>query len=243
VKAHGNRYRLWNLAASLITLIVLVSAGGRIKDFFLHAQGEGTSVSSAPAETGAPAAESKSGESKGEEPESPNKEIFLWINFLLLAGGLWYLLKKMLGPYLQARGDAIREEMKQSSKALEDASQRLSAIEDKLRLLDQEIGSLRSSALEEAAAERVRIEERTNADAQKISQTAEQEIAAAAKLARQELRVYASELAIGLAEKKIRDTISPESEGTIFRSFLEDLKESGSNGGAASGHPAGKGGS
>jgi F-type H+-transporting ATPase subunit b len=240
VTARRNRYRFGNVAASIVTVIVLISAAGRIKDLWLHAQGEASpapssAASSAPAETGAAAAEPKStapkaAESKEEEPASPKKEVFLWINFVILVGAFWYLLKKYLGPFLKSRGEAIREDMRLSSQALEDANKRLSAIEDKLQRLNEEIGSLRNSALEEAATERARIEERSKADAQKISQAAEQEIAAAAKLARQELKVYASELAIGLAEKKIRDSISAESEGVIFRSFLEDLKDGDSQG-------------
>jgi len=147
------------------------------------------------------------------------------VNFLLLAVGIGYLCKKFLGPFLQARAQAIREDMERSSRAVEESSKRLSVIEEKLKRLDDEIGSLRNAALREAEAERARIEEMGKADADKIASNAEQEIAAASKLARQELKTYAAELALGLAEKKIRDSISAGTEKIIFRTFLDDLSK------------------
>jgi len=158
-----------------------------------------------------------------EETGGGRKEIFLWVNFLIVVVGFWYLGKKYLEPFLQARAQAIREEMERSSNALHEAASRLSGVEDKLKRLGEEIDSLRSSALQESAAERARITEMAKAEANKIALAAEQEIAAAAKLARQELKAYAAELAIGLAEKKIQETISPEADKGIFRSFLKDL--------------------
>lgn len=228
-------HRFWHIATSVIAVIVLVSAGARIKAYLLHAQSE----SSAPAVSeAAPAAqsksaeatepksgESKSGESAEKEAGGLKSQIYLWINFLLIVAAFWYLSKNQLGPFLRSRGEAIREDMRLSSQALQDASARLAAVEQKLERLDQEIASLRSSALQEAAAERARIEVLAKADAGKIAQAAEQEIAAASKLARQELRAYAAELAVGLAEKRIQESISAEAERGIFRTFIADLSD------------------
>ena len=158
-----------------------------------------------------------------EETAGGRKEIFLWVNFVIIVVGFWYTGKKYLGPYLQARAQAIREDMERSSNALHEATRRLSSVEDKLKQLGGEINSLRNSALQEAAAERARIAEMAKADAGKIALAAEQEIAAAAKLARQELKVYAAELAVRLAEKNIKESISPQVDKGIFRSFLQDL--------------------
>ncbi len=228
---------LWNVVTSLIAVVVLVGAAGRLKAYGLPgpAQGEPSLValagprqagepSAGQGEQGAPAGESK------EEAGGARKEIFLWVNFLIIVGGFWYLGKKYLGPFLLARAQAIREDMERSSNALQDAAQRLSGVEDKLKRLDEEIGSLRHSALQEADGERARIEESAKADARKIALAAEQEIAAAAKVARQELKVYAAELAVSLAEKKIQETISAQADKGIFRSFLQDLSNNSGNG-------------
>jgi F-type H+-transporting ATPase subunit b len=244
VTPRSKRNRSWNFIAWLVTLVALIGYAPRVKNFFLHAQNEPAAqapAASQPGEPGSPAAESrqseaKQGEASSESEKSKEKppgkydEAFTWINFLIIVAAFYYLSRKMLGPYLQSRGEAIREDMASSKRAIEAASARMAAVEQKLKALDSEIGSLKSSAMEEAAAERVRIEERAKADGQKIAAAAEQEIAAAAKLARQELKVYAAELAVDLAEKKIQSSISPDSERIIFRSFLDDFGKPGSDG-------------
>jgi F-type H+-transporting ATPase subunit b len=106
-----------------------------------------------------------------------------------------------------------------------EASRRLSHIEEKLQRLDDAIQELRRAALQEAAAEQARMEELAQAEAGKIAQAAEQEIAVAAKAARRELQRYSAELAVGLAEKRIRERISPDAEKRILRSFVNDLTD------------------
>ena len=240
---------LWNIAASLIAVVLLATTAGRLKAYLLPSPAQSEASQPAASDSAHPAqqpATSSGGgaregapheaESHGGEPHSESgsvrNEIILWVNFLLVAGGVWYLCKKFLGPFLHSRGQAIREDMERSSRALEEAARRLSGIEDKLKQLDVEIASLRSSALQEASAERARIEEMAQGDAHKIALAAEQEIVAAAKVARQELKVYAAELAIGMAEKKIQESISAQSEKGIFRSFIEDLSDSSRSGNA-----------
>jgi F-type H+-transporting ATPase subunit b len=245
--SRSKRNRSWNFVAWLVTLVALIGYAPRVKNFFLHAQNEpaAQAPASSASEPGSPAPESKpaepkqgetsseasskSGESK-EKPPGKYDEAFTWINFLIIVAAFFYLSRKWLGPYLQSRGEAIREDMASSKRAIEAADARMAAVEQKLKALDSEIGSLKSSALEEAAGERARIEERAKADGQKIAAAAEQEIAAAAKVARQELKVYAAELAIDLAEKKIQSSISPDSERIIFRSFIDDFGKPGSDG-------------
>ena len=96
---------------------------------------------------------------------------------------------------------------------------------------------MRQSALQEAAAERARIDELARVEANKIVRAAEQEIAAAAKTARRELKVFTADLAVGLAEKRIRETISGDAEKRIFRSFVKDLGDDAGRRG--SGDPSG----
>ena len=172
------------------------------------------------------------------EEHSVLDEIFHWANFLILLGGLWFLVRKYLVPFLEERGRLIREDMDRSAKVLAEADQRMSAVEAKLKNLDAEMASLRQSAFQETTAERARIEEMSKTDANKILATAEQEIEAAVKAARQELKAYTSELALGVAEKKIRDSLTPQAEERILRSFFHELSGNGDragDSGAASG--------
>lgn len=217
----------WNAIASLLTLAVMLAAGGRLLAF-LQTGGETEGLPPAISQQAAPAAEQEGSSAEhtaaGEEGEhSVWDVIFHWANFLLIGAGVWYLGKKFAVPLFSERAKGIQEDMERSAQAMNEASQRLSHIEEKLQRLDDDIRDLRQASRQEAAAEQARMEELARVEAGKIAQAAEQEIATAVKAARRELQRYSAELAVGLAEKRIRESISPEAERRMLRSFVTDL--------------------
>jgi F-type H+-transporting ATPase subunit b len=220
----------WNTIATLITLAVLLSAGGRVMAF-LQGGGEPAEAPLLLAQVGEPGAEHEEAAlehgAAGEEEHGVLAEVFHWMNFILIAAGVWYLGKKIAGPLFAERTRAIQEHMRASARAMEEASKRLAGIELKLQNLNEEIRDIRLTAERAAAAEQARMEELAQTEAGKIAHAAEQEIETAAKAARRELQKYSAELAIGLAEKRIRDTISPDAEKRILRSFVSDLGDGG----------------
>ena len=177
---------------------------------------------------GEPASESEqgvSGDHSETEPEEHGawEEIFHWFNFLLIVGGIWWMVRKLLAPFLEERGRLIRADLDRSAKALSEADQRLAAVEAKLRQMDAEMAEMRRAALQEASSERARIEEAAKAESRKALSIAEMEIEAAVKAARQELKRYAAQLAVGVAEHKIRASLTPQTEHRILRSFVQEL--------------------
>jgi F0F1-type ATP synthase membrane subunit b/b' len=52
---------------------------------------------------------------------------------------------------------------------------------------------------------------------------AEQDIQSAGKAARAELKRYSAELAIALAEQKIRTRINPDAQNALVMAFVRDL--------------------
>jgi F0F1-type ATP synthase membrane subunit b/b' len=80
---------------------------------------------------------------------------------------------------------------------------------------------MRNAAEKEAAAEDARIQAAAQEDARKIVESAQQEIAAAAKAARRELTAYAADLAVGLAQKQIH--VDAETDRTLVRNFAGEL--------------------
>ena len=161
--------------------------------------------------------------SAGAEGESSGLKAWEWANFLLLAGGLGYIIKKNAGPAFEARGRQIRKAMLEAEDAKKDADSRSAAVELRLTRLDEEIAALRAEAKAEGEAEHARSVQRAAAEIAKIQAHAEQEIAAAGKAARMELQRHAAELALGLAEQKIRARMTPDTEEQLVRAFLEKL--------------------
>ena len=157
------------------------------------------------------------------EAHSVWDEIFHYFNFAVLAGALIWLVQKKLVPFLNERGQLIREDMQKSSAAIEQANARLKAMEDRMSNLDRELAQLREAGINEARAERLRIEKQAEVEATKILASANMEMDSAVKAARQELQTYASQLALNVAEKKIKDGLTPQSDKQILNSFITKL--------------------
>ena len=146
-----------------------------------------------------------------------------WANFAVLAIAAVYFIRKSAPPFFAARSRDIRKEIIEAEEARKDAEARAAAVEKRLANLESEIAALRTEAQEEARAERERIAHHTAGELAKIRLHAEQEIAAAGKAARMELKRYSADLAIALAEQKIRARMTPGTEEALVRGFVRDL--------------------
>jgi F-type H+-transporting ATPase subunit b len=151
-------------------------------------------------------------------------ELWKWANFLVLAGGLGYLAAKNAGPYFSARSKEIRSAMVDAEKLLKESKATAADVERRLANLGTEIGALRAEAQKEAEAEAERLRQHTAAEIAKIQAHSQQEIVTAGKAARMELRQYSAELAIGLAEQKIRARMTPDSQRALVERFVQNLK-------------------
>jgi F0F1-type ATP synthase membrane subunit b/b' len=147
-----------------------------------------------------------------------------WANFLVLAGGLMYLAGKMIPPIFAARSQAILKDMSDSDKIRQDAEARAAEVDRRLAGLEAEIAALRADSQRESQAETERLASYTAAEIAKIQTNSEQEIGAAGKAARAELKRYAAGLAIHLAEQKVRARMTPAAEDGLVRGFVRDLQ-------------------
>ena len=164
------------------------------------------------------------GETPSEEGEEGHMEGWKWANFIVLAGGIGYLIGKNAGPFFENRTAQIRKDMVEAGAAREDAEARAAEVDRRLANLENEIAALRAEAHQEGEAEAQRLARLTADEVAKIQAHADQEIISAGKAARMELKRYSAGLAIGLAEQKIRARMTPGTEDELVRSFVNDLK-------------------
>ena len=143
------------------------------------------------------------------------------LNFAVIAAVIVWAGFKYLPGMFRDRSAAIQKAMQEAQMASEDARRRLAEIESRLMKLDVEIGMMRDAAEREGAAEEARIQAAAEEDARKIVASAEQEIAAAVKAARRQLKAYAADLAVGLACKQIR--VDAATDQALVRSFAGQL--------------------
>ncbi len=147
------------------------------------------------------------------------------LNFAVIAAAIVWLSKRNLPGVFRNRTASIQKAMEEARKASEDANRRLAEIEARLSRLDSEIGGMRFAAEKEAAAEEQRIKAAAAEDARKIVESAEQEIATAAKAARRELTAYAADLAVSLAKKQIH--VDAATDQGLLRNFAQQLSGNG----------------
>jgi F-type H+-transporting ATPase subunit b len=143
------------------------------------------------------------------------------LNFAVIGGVIFWAGRKYLPGMFRDRTAAIQKAMQEAQKASEEARRRLAEIESRLMKLDVEIGMMRNAAEQEGASEEARIQAAAQEDARKIVQSAEQEIAAAAKAARRDLTSYAADLAVGLAQKQIH--VDAPTDQALVRNFAGEL--------------------
>lgn len=143
------------------------------------------------------------------------------LNFVILAGLIVLISRSKLPAAFRTRTDTIQRGIREAQKASEDANRRLAEIESRLARLDSEVASMRAAAEAEGAIEEERIRQSTEAEKQKIVQSAEADIAAAAKIARRELKTYTAELAVSLAEKRIH--VDAETDHALVSNFVAQL--------------------
>lgn len=151
--------------------------------------------------------------------------VCLVLNFAIIFFFLARLMRKKLPGYFGGRTSAIQKGIEEARKMSEDARRRLADVEGRLSRLDADIAAMRSEAEENAKAEEQRIVAAGEEERKRIVASAEQEIEMAANSARRELKSYVAELAIELAEKKIR--VNKDTDEALVRAFTTQLGKDG----------------
>lgn len=145
----------------------------------------------------------------------------LIINFGILIGFFWVLLKAKIPQMFRDRTALIQKGIQEARAASADADHRLKDIEERLAKLDTEVAEIRTAAEKEAIAEEARIRQAAEEDKTKVVQAAETEIAAIARNARRELKSYAAGLAVDLASRKIH--VDEPTDKMLVREFVDHL--------------------
>lgn len=147
------------------------------------------------------------------------------VNFGIMAGTLVYFLRKPFATYLQHRSTQIRRDLVEAEALRQSAAEQLAAIEQKLRALPGEIERLRQQGAEEIAVEEARIRAAADAERERLTEQARREIELQVRIATQELRREAAELAVGLAAERIKKNLTPEIHLRLIDRYADQVKE------------------
>lgn len=148
------------------------------------------------------------------------------LNFVIIAVLVAKFWRSSVPQIFRSRTVSIQKAIEEARAASAEAQSRLAAIEARLSRLDVEIASIRQEAEHATALEEQKIQTAAAEETRRIIAAAEQEIAAAVRLARHDLKVYAAGLAVSVAQKQIR--VDAPTDQALVRSFADQLADDSS---------------
>ncbi|MBQ9532255.1 MAG: F0F1 ATP synthase subunit B [Eubacterium sp.] len=138
--------------------------------------------------------------------------------YLLMKKFLFGRIKKVM----DARKELIEGQLKEAEDKNNEADEKLRDYEEKIASYESEGKEIISDARKKADDEYNRIITSANADAKIIKEKAEADIAAESEKAKQETKEQIAALAIEVAEKVVKNSVSEKTNSSIIDEFLSE---------------------
>ncbi len=148
-------------------------------------------------------------------------------NLFILFGVICYFVRKPFKKFFADRRQSIQQEMSQAGRDREAAAKKLNSVETRMENLDQELAALRKEAEKEAGLERERLLDQAARDAEKIIESTRREVDSLTRAARKQLKDYAAQLSLEMAEQRIRKEISEQDEERVAERFFARFSPDG----------------
>lgn len=153
----------------------------------------------------------------------PGLELWKFVNLLVFILVLRLLVGKKLKGAMQARAGAIKQELQTAREERDSALAKLAEVEGRIARLDQEAAAIREKAQTEAEAEKQRLRADAEKEIVRIREQATREIDSATKAAKHELRKYAAQESVRLAENILSREIRPEDDARLSELNVQEL--------------------
>jgi F-type H+-transporting ATPase subunit b len=147
------------------------------------------------------------------------------VNFAILGGILVYFLKTPIATYLAARDTAIRQDLVTAAELRSTAAAQLAEIDRKLQALPAELEKLRVQGEQDVTAEQARIAQAAADERERLIAQTHREIEARLRVAKRQLTEHAAELAVQVAEERIKRTITPDDQLRLVDRYAAQLRE------------------
>lgn len=152
------------------------------------------------------------------------KEGLKFLNFLIVVGILWYLLKDRVPAFLSERRSKIEETIEEAKTAKAEAEAKRAEYEAKIAKAEQEVADINAEGERRIETMKAELAQAAEAAAQRIASDTDERIAAEVSRARGELQREASLLAIELSEEIIKDRISKKDQQKLVDATIEELE-------------------
>jgi F-type H+-transporting ATPase subunit b len=147
------------------------------------------------------------------------------VNFLVLFGGLTYLLRKPIQRFLADRAVEIDATIRDAEESRHGAETDLDKTEKRLTELSREIEEFKEKAVLEGEKEKERIIRAAREEGERMKEAAEQEIEMISRAGIKGLKEYALTLAAAEAISRIEGKLTPEKHTRLIDESIERLEE------------------
>ncbi len=155
----------------------------------------------------------------------PKMEIFRIINFLIFLAILWKFAGNAVKNYFSQRSEQIAKAIDEAKKAREEAEARYSEAKAKVANLEKEIEQILKNAERERDEQVARIREETQRMVERMRQQTKTAVELEVERAKLELQREAIDLAVEVAEKLLKEKITPEDQKRLLEDYINKVKE------------------
>lgn len=150
---------------------------------------------------------------------------YFWkvINFGILAFILFKFGRKPLQSFLKQRTELIEKTLKEAREAKEAAEKALLKVEERLKTKDKEIEEILSASKRFGEEARESLIQQSDKLREKILEQARVNIEYELKSAKEAIKAEAVEIAMGLAEKKIKEKLTKEEQQKLLEESLTKI--------------------
>jgi len=164
---------------------------------------------------------------EGAEGQAHEQSIWPFVgkifNFVVLVGGLVYLMRKPFAEYLTRRGGELRAELSAAEALKVEATAKIAEIDARMKSLPAELEALGARGRADIAAEEQRIRELAATEKQRLLDQAAREIETRVRAAKRELVEHAADLTIDVARTKIQSEITDADRSRLVDRYLSQV--------------------
>lgn len=144
-----------------------------------------------------------------------------WIlNFLILFAGLYWIVRRLIIPALDKRGELIAKELEYAEKTRTEAMKKLAELENKTRMFEKETVRIRAETVSEGEKIKEQIIVEAGIIADRIVGKAKEEIEMETQMAKTRLRGETVELSMKLALKVIEENMGQADHKVVVENYL-----------------------
>lgn len=147
------------------------------------------------------------------------------INFAVLFGGLFLLLRKPIKNYLNERSKKTDLSIKEAAEAREGSEKKLKGAMGRLKEISEEVKKIKDEAESEGQKQKESIIESARQETQRLKELTKQEIESLYASGIKELRGYAAEITTNAAAERIKQRMTPELQSVIIDKSIERLDD------------------